>query len=323
MSNKVQELIKYSAEGHSLDYKKTQYNLSNPKEKQEFLKDALSFLNHPSVEDKYIIIGVKSKDNLAESFHDIGDLQDQAAYQQILNSNIEPEVNFEYNSIVYNDVKLAYFRFFNNNQQPYLFKKVGSAGASNKPGTGYIRVGTTTRELLRDDFEGYYKARNVPKDRKADLEVNPVLFYPEREFPRGLKGLDIMIKNLSNKSLKFDIDLKIYKNNDFSAYNEHNAKKLVLDPRSDSTWNSWRGGLFPSPNIDLNFECSLDEKSDYYLLTKNRKIDSTNTSVIHQADVIEAIFGKYLYVYNRINCDISIEIIVKSDDFTEGPLIIQ
>lgn len=48
---------------------------------------------------------------------------DEAKYQEYVNSNIEPKINFEYLPLKYKNHQLAYFRIFGNHDRPYLMKK--------------------------------------------------------------------------------------------------------------------------------------------------------------------------------------------------------
>ncbi len=79
---KIVDIIKYDSEGHALDFKKEQYPIGKHQKKHEILKDFIALLNHPSDEEKYIVCGIKEKNGVADEFFDIGDLIDEAKYQQ-------------------------------------------------------------------------------------------------------------------------------------------------------------------------------------------------------------------------------------------------
>src|SRR5690606_8063698 len=131
-------------EGATLDYKREEYPLGKHIKKNEFLKDISAFANHHSDSDKYIIIGVKEENGIANEFFEIETITDAASYQQFLNDNIEPEINFEYKTTTYNDKKIAYFRIYSNKNRPYLFKKNlqnhFTRETEYKIGDGFIRV---------------------------------------------------------------------------------------------------------------------------------------------------------------------------------------
>jgi len=124
MKKSLDEILAYESESHSIDFKKEQYPVKKDAKKHEFLKDISAMANHPSDEDKYIIIGVKEGNGVASEFYEVTNLIDEAKYRQYLNTNIEPKINFEYKSFMHKGFRLAYFRIFENMDRPYLFKKV-------------------------------------------------------------------------------------------------------------------------------------------------------------------------------------------------------
>lgn len=102
MSVTVEDIIAYYSESHSVDFKKTQYPITKHNKKHKLLKDVSAMANHPSNEDKYIIIGVEEENGKAFGFSAITEVIDEANYQQYINSSIEPEIRFEYKSLIYN-----------------------------------------------------------------------------------------------------------------------------------------------------------------------------------------------------------------------------
>ena len=84
MSEVVKNIIKYNSESHSTDFKLEQYPIGKRDKKHELLKDISAMANHPSNEEKYIIIGVSEKDGMVSGFRDIKNLVDQAKYQQYI-----------------------------------------------------------------------------------------------------------------------------------------------------------------------------------------------------------------------------------------------
>src|SRR5690606_1065196 len=124
MKETIINLIENESENTKLDFKKEQYPIEKGNGKKgEFLKDMCAFANLSSNEDKFIIVGIEEKNGVAVGFKPIDKLHDQASYQQFLNQYIDPEINFEYKEIIHKDNRLAFFRLFNNNKRPYLFKK--------------------------------------------------------------------------------------------------------------------------------------------------------------------------------------------------------
>ena len=123
MEDLLGKILMYDSESPSLDFKEIQYSLENNPKKNELLKDISAMANYPGDQDKFIIIGVIESNGVAEKFRDVGQLIDEAKYQQFVLSNIEPKINFEYKKFLYQNHQLAYFRIFNNVDRPYLFKK--------------------------------------------------------------------------------------------------------------------------------------------------------------------------------------------------------
>ncbi|SMO97118.1 Putative DNA-binding domain-containing protein [Chryseobacterium rhizoplanae] len=254
--NKIENESEYS----HLDFKKQQYPIGkkDPK-KPEFLKDMMAFANLISKEDKYIIVGVEELNGMAGGFESIDKLNDQASYQQYLNEYIEPEINFEYSEIIYKGYKLAYFRLFDNADFPYLLKKdLITNSIRFDIGCGFVRAGTSTRKLNRDDFEKIYNFRNTTaRDRKNELSFR-VYNSSFTEFDlRRTKYRCIRIDaiNSSTKSLEFDVEVRIKKSVQYSAILRQELERKIEDGKKDAATSSFMHSLsigINSPIIYLN-----------------------------------------------------------------------
>lgn len=147
---KIIEIIEYENESHRVDFKKMEYGLGNDAKKNEILKDFSAFTNHLSDDDKFIIIGIKEKEDKTKEIFGIDNPTDEAKYRQFINDNIEPQINFEYNHLSYKNKKICFFRLSENNNRPYLFKKDSKNPIDGKTefkyGDGFIRVGTSTKK---------------------------------------------------------------------------------------------------------------------------------------------------------------------------------
>ena len=53
---KIIDIIKYENESHKVDFKKVEYNLGKFRNKNEILKDFLSFANNISDDDKLLLL---------------------------------------------------------------------------------------------------------------------------------------------------------------------------------------------------------------------------------------------------------------------------
>lgn len=322
MSESILEILEYGSEGYLVDFKQEQYPLGKYPKKHEFLKDISAMANHPKDEDKYIIIGAIEKNGMAESFKDVSELTDQAKYQQYLDSYIEPSINFEYKPILFKEKQLAYFRIFDNEKRPYLFKKkVQIPKEKDKSqivyneGDGFIRAGTGTRRMVRSDFERVYKKRFLQKDRKNDLKIHPTLNYFE-EFPFDdeitVMVLDLDIENTSNKSIDFDIELKIQKKENYAVTTSTEFQRKMNEQSSPF-------GMINPVLGNLHVESEEDELDFVFRRTKLRNM---RTAVnIPQVKTDKDIFDKEILLIFNNKCKVAFEVIIRSDDFTGGAVI--
>lgn len=325
MNQDLEQIIKYDCEGPNLDYKKEEYPLGKHAKRHEILKDISALANHHSDADKYIIIGVKEDNGIAKEFYEIENLTDEAAYQKFVNENIEPEICFEYKSFFYNGKKLACFRIFNNKLRPYLFKKNLQNPVTNKSdfkiGDGFIKVGSSSKKLERSDFENIYKTRLTDKDRKDDLSI--VTYFETSDDDElskwDIKYLDIKIINQSNKSIDFDVEMKVFKGNGYSLISENELKKELRDKareKSNGFGLDFEVVQTPLYNMHIDFK----EADDYVLISRNSLAKRT-AIILSQNSSEKDIFCHHLYVLEEEPHEIKAELIIRSDDFTEGLLV--
>ncbi|PZO35046.1 MAG: hypothetical protein DCE86_00125 [Flavobacteriaceae bacterium] len=331
MKETIINLIENESENTKLDFKLQQYPIdkSNVK-KGEFLKDMCAFANLASKEDKYIIIGVEEKGGIAVGFKPIDELHDQASYQQFLNQYIEPEINFEYKEFVYKNNRLAYFRIFNNEKGPYLFKKAYQdtqpKGTSYRIGTGFIRSGSSTRELRRDDFEKIYSERSGIKDRSNDIDFDFSLWNftsQELKFKGYTKHLQVDVINLSNRSIDLDVEAKIYNNKGVSSKCTQNLELKFYKERQEKSLLSYSSNLVSPPFVvkdtNVNFEL-FSEYSLYEITAKNGA--QTAVRVKQKGKQTDIFNGQIALVFSWPE-EIRIEITVRSNDFPNGPKIFE
>jgi hypothetical protein len=312
MRRDIEDIIRYDSENHSLDFKEAQYPLGKHDKKNELLKDISAMANHPSDDDKFIVIGVKEANGIAIGFNNIEDLTDEAKYQQFVNANIEPEINFEYKRLAYNGHNLAYFRIYGNENRPYLFKK--DLNDEYRAGDGYIRRGTSTKKLTRTDLDSIYKNRHSSRDRRSDLKITPRIFKsPDDEIGwHDLDCFDIDIENRSTKSIDLDLEIKIMRSSNLRIVLDSELKKELQKQRKE--------GLFPSP-IPFNFDVTIEEKESYVLAMRNkRRGERTAISISQHAKEADS-FCQSLIILSDGKAQLKGEVIIRSDDFSEGPLI--
>jgi len=327
MNQKVLDIIKYDSESPCIDFKMEQYPIHKHAKKHEMLKDISAMANHPSNEDKFIIIGVKEKNGIASEFFKITKLIDQSKYQQYLDSNIEPKINFEYRSFNFEQYQLSYFRIYNNTDRPYLFKKpVQNSLENNKiefrEGDGFIRTGTSTKKLMRTDFDNIYTTKHKEADRKSDIEIRPHLGLSEtKEFEElQLKYFDIDIVNHSNHSIDLDVEMIIYFDDTRTLISETTLLK-EFDKNKPKKNNEF-GVVIPdlSGIRGPNFHIDTIEKEESVFIERLKLRNEKFAINIPQMATEKNIFLQELLLIEDDSFIIQGELIIRSDDFTEGIL---
>ena len=324
MNQDLEQIIKYDCEGPNLDYKKEEYHLGKDAKRNEILKDISALANHHSDSDKYIIIGVKEENGIVKDFYEIESLTDEATYQKFVNENIEPKINFEYKSFVYNEKKLAYFRIFNNRLRPYLFKKNIQNPVTSKTdfkiGDGFIKVGSSSRKLERSDFENIYETRFTDKDRKGDLVIETYFaasddFATDKLLKWDIKYLDIEIINQSNKSIDFDVEMKVFKGDGYELITKEELKNKTRKKSNDFGIDF---ELIQPPIINMHID--FKEENEYVLISRNTLARRTAVS-LPQNSSEKDIFCQHLFVLDKAANEIKAKLTIRSDDFTEGLLV--
>jgi len=324
MFDRLKEILIYGAEGFTVDFKREQYPIEKHEKKHELIKDISSMANHPSEEDKYIIIGVKEKDGVPSDFFSIEENEfiDDAKYQEYVNSNIEPKINFEYKPFEYKGYKLAYFRIFDNQNRPYLIKRDVKNSMDKRKieyhkGEGFIRQSTSTKKLTREDFDIIYDKKYRKRDRKNDLKVTPYKGVPKDDdlSNLGLQYIDLSIENLSNQSIFLDLELKVYKGKNFSLFSEEEFRKELAKQKGKNSGSF----VVNTPAIELpNFHINFKSYDNYVYLSLTKMRFEKTALDLSQKSVEKDVFGQYLLLFEEKPNIIELEVVIRSDDFTEG-----
>ncbi|TCC98828.1 AlbA family DNA-binding domain-containing protein [Pedobacter hiemivivus] len=328
MLDKITQLIEYNSEGVNLDYKQTQYPLGSAPKKAEILKDISAMANHPSNEDKFIIIGVIEKDGVADSFKNVTDLEDEANYQQYLRANIEPSIQFEYKAITYNGKTLAYFRIFGNMDRPYLFKTqikdtLNQKAVDYRIGDGYIKTGSSTKKIDRKDLDLIYKQKYESKDRKLEVSVIPSIGTFTKGELRGLNYIDVKVVNSSNEAIHFEIELKIDAATASMGLSEDVRQQLYTEESKRLKKKDPYGMALRAPNIYIpnrDFTLSADNQS-FTAKRLNKGLSSSSVTIAQQDEEAE-IFNHDLIIIPYNGNKIKGVVTLRSNDFSTGPLII-
>lgn len=328
MKETIINLIENESENTRLDFKLEQYPIEKGNiKKAEFLKDMCAFANLAGPDDKFIIVGVEEKGGIAVGFKPIDELNDQAHYQQFLNEYIEPEINFEYNELVYGGKRLAYFRLFNNDKRPYLFKKEyinpQLKGNVYRIGTGFVRTGTSTRGLKRDDFEKIYTERSGAKDRSEEIDFDITIGGFQFSELRDMmyRHVKVDVKNLSNASIDLDVEAKVYNNKGVVARCTQDIERKIYEDNRD------KSGLMYTPYMDKAFppQVFMDMGVDFanqggFSSYEIKPKKGTHTAVrVKQKGIETNIFNDQIALVFSRPAEIKIELIVRSNEFPKGP----
>lgn len=205
-TNKESEWLDYK---EKINFKKIYYDL---------LIDVNAFANNDYYDSQYIVYGVKENDHafeyigLAESpTIKVEDMQ-QWIYEAIEPKIIVNLIQYEFEKKKYVIIQID----ADKSQRPFIFKKEYNCGNDNQdkrkiyPGDAWIRIGPSTRRLLREDFESIYAKRNVI----IPIEVN---LYDNELFISDIDPGNLMmtIKNPSTMNQIFmDVHLEILDEND-------------------------------------------------------------------------------------------------------------
>ena len=162
---KLIDLIQYENEKTGLDFKAVIYKADKF---DDLLKDIMAMANAALEEDRYIVVGVKHHPSGERVFLGVEDFMDDATYYQLVHSNIEPDIQFEYFHVEVADKKVGVFRIFNCDNQPYLMKKDTK---SLRRGDGLIRKGTSQMRLMRSDFDKIFTKRQSVDDFTGKIDT--------------------------------------------------------------------------------------------------------------------------------------------------------
>ncbi len=327
MVQKISEIIEYENESYKVDFKKVKYPLGREAKRNEILKDFLSFVNHISDDDKYIIIGVKELQDKSKEIYEIESPTDEAKYRQFINEYIEPQINFEYGNFKYKNKTICYFRIFNNIDRPYLIKKEcknpNDGKTDFKYGDGFIRIGTSTHKIGRKELDDILKSKQKYNNRKNDIIIYPIIGNSENEQVSiwNRKYLDINIENVSNKSIDLDIEMNILKKDDFEILTESEFIKEIQEKEYQrKKANSPLSMSFVQNSTPiLNIHTTTKVTEEIFGIQRNA-IKSKYAITIPQNSIYEDVFLQSVILLQNSENIINAEVIIRSDDFKDGAL---
>ena len=116
----LDDIIEYDEEGTNLDFKKEEYKKGNY---ESLIKDVMSMANAINTEPKRIVIGVEYVFGGKRDIIGLEELTDPAIFENIIQDNIEPTINFRYYPYEFNGKLLGVIEIIDNNDKPYMMKK--------------------------------------------------------------------------------------------------------------------------------------------------------------------------------------------------------
>jgi hypothetical protein len=144
----TEELL-YEEEGTTLDFKREQYKFSSATDyqKSELLKDILAFSNAWRRVDAYILIGVEEIKGGRSNPLGIEEELDDAQLQQFINSKTQRPINFNYSTVLIDEVKIGVIKVPVQTRPFYLKNDYGKL----KRNVVYIRRGSSTDEASPEE----------------------------------------------------------------------------------------------------------------------------------------------------------------------------
>ncbi len=184
-ANEFDDVIENGYESDHIEYKATQYS-----DKISLLKDIMAMANSLSIENKYIICGIKTDAPNHKTLIGIeqSEFKDSAEYQQLIYANIEPDLHVEYIPYTYHDYLIGIFKISDCNNKPYIMKKDYE---KLKQGLCYIRKGSHQKVASREDYNQFYSLKE-----KIEVEIKDNHIFVAGN--NGLAKIQILLRNYSN-----------------------------------------------------------------------------------------------------------------------------
>lgn len=251
----ITDLIEFENENSSLDFKAIQYK----KEMYEsFLKDIMSLANSTSKDDKYIITGVKHKTNGERDLLGISEtFVDDATYQQLVDANIEPHINFSYFPYEYDGKIFGIFQIKECSNPPYMMKK---DYGSLKTGDSYIRKGSFQKRLARKDIDNL---QSILRNKDISNEINISFLEDDIVHEIKIEKNEILLPSEVNKKRIEEI---IKRKEQELKDNPFPFHKFILPTTSSIFGSSYENRDLPTLRSNLeNITKTYEEQDKYYI----------------------------------------------------------
>ncbi|MEK5029897.1 ATP-binding protein [Paenibacillus sp. FSL R7-0302] len=255
MDKIIKALIEDGYECDYLDFKEKQYS----KEKNvDLIMDIMAMANSSHNGDKFIIVGIKERPG-GKEIKGINpeELIDSSNYNQVVHSNIEPDIEFDYFKYEYNGATLGVFRIYGTENKPYMLKKKYER---LNEGLCLIRKGSTNSLAKRRDFDNMYLNKGQFEIRFLEQNLHAVYdivgcasielaFSNTTDIPITIIAGELFIKDKSGAIVL--TSHPVFGLNEFVGADF----KLVLQPKSEVV-----GNLF----VGFNSSQALSLNSDEY-----------------------------------------------------------
>jgi hypothetical protein len=324
---KIIEIIDYENESHRVDFKMIEYNLGKDSKKNEILKDFSAFANHLSDSEKFIIIGIKELEDKTKEINGIDNPTDEAKYRQFINDNVEPQINFEYQHFTYKEKTICFFRLFENNNRPYLFKKDAKNPIDGKTlfkyGDGFIRVGTSTKKIGRKELDDINENKKKYQNREEDIDIVPIIGKSSNEEINkwDVKYLDLKITNKSNKSIDIDVEITLKKSQEYEILLEEDFLREIQEKENRQKKSSPFIPIMTHINPVLsNIHINSRENETEFIVERNQ-VKHKFAITLTQNSVYDNIFLQSIILLEKKSNIIEAQVVIRSDDFTKGALI--
>jgi len=190
-----------TTEVKKIDFKGSQYRLDNDILKSEFIKDILCMVNSPG-DDGYILLGVKSEKGRPIEVVGISHDHDSSDLEAIINSVIEPPIQFEYYPLNYKGIKCALLNIPKSKAKPHWPKK--DYGKLERH-IIYTRRSSGNREAAISEIrEMFLSSVSVTDITRQKTRMSPHILDELAEFdlPQRRQAMYEMLKSMaSNVSL--------------------------------------------------------------------------------------------------------------------------
>lgn len=196
-------LIENGFESEYLDFKARHYT----KDKHvDLIKDIMAMANSSHEGNKFIIVGLKVTSDKREAMGLIPDQNiDSSNYKQLILNNIEPEINFSYYNVDYQDKVFGVFELFDNDNRPYIVKK---KYFSLNEGLCMIRKGSQQSFAKRKDYDEMYSTREKHPVFKVPSGSQRILAVSNDNMQSVLRD-GIIMRNVG-KTIAFNVSIHIF-----------------------------------------------------------------------------------------------------------------